>query len=50
MTKMFRIYLENDEIYLMEIGFNFYRYKIKNGYLYRGFKKLGKIKGIEAIG
>ena len=50
MITMFKIYLENGDIYMMEIGFSFHMYKIKNGYLYNGFKKLGKIKGIEVIG
>ena len=33
----------------MEIGFNFEKYEIKKGYLYKGFKKLGKIMCIEII-
>ena len=43
----FMIYLENGEKYLMEVGFNFHKYKIKNETLYRGFHKLGKIVAIK---
>lgn len=39
----FFIILENNDYYLMKIGWNFHKYKIKNGYLYRGLIKLGKI-------
>jgi len=43
----FMIYLDNKEMYLVEIGRNFHLYKIKKGYLYLGFKKLGKIVKIK---
>ena len=50
MSKKFRIYLKNGDKYLMEIGFNFHLYKIKRGFLYNGFKKLGEIDAIKTIG
>jgi len=46
---MFKIYLDNCKIYLLEIGFNFDKYKIKKGYLYEGIHKLGKILRIETL-
>ena len=45
MTK-FQIVLENNGVYLIEISLNFKYYKIIRGNLYRGLKKLGKIKEI----
>ena len=39
----FYIELDNKELYLMELDFNFDKYKIKKGYLYKKRKKLGKI-------
>lgn len=39
----FYIELDNKQLYLMELDFNFNKYRIKKGYLYKGFKKLGKI-------
>lgn len=50
MATIFKIYLENGDIYVMEIGFNFHWYTIKKGYLYKGFKKLGRIKEMEMMG
>lgn len=45
----FYLILDNGENYLMEIDFNFNMYKIKKGYLYKGFKKLGKIIAIVTV-
>lgn len=39
----FYIELDNKQLYLMELDFNFNKYSIKKEYLYKGFKKLGKI-------
>ena len=47
MNSMFTIYLDNGDKYLIEINFNLQMYIIKKGYLYRGFKKLGKIIAIK---
>ena len=48
-SKMFMVYLETGEQYLMEIGYNFKDYKIKKENLYHGFHKLGKITAIREI-
>lgn len=49
-TNLFVIYLKNGNKYIMQIGFNFQKYKIKKGYLYEGLKKLGEIVAVEGIG
>lgn len=43
----FDIILENNQVYRMEVGFNFHEYTIKKGFLYKGFKKLGKVRTIK---
>ena len=43
MNNRFYIELDNKELYLMEVNFNFDVYRIKKGYLYKKHKKLGKI-------
>ena len=47
--KIFDIILENGDVYRMQIGFNFYMYSIKKEYLYKGFKKLGKIVNVREV-
>jgi len=47
MNDKFYIQLENGDIYLLAIRFNFQKYVIKKGYLYKNHKKLGKIIGIK---
>ena len=39
----FYLYLENGNIYLMNIGFNFHKYSILKGCLYKNGENLGKI-------
>ena len=49
MRKVFDLILENKEIYRMEIGWNFHKYTIKKGVLFKGFKKLGKIHDVKEV-
>ncbi len=44
--KYFTINLENDECYVMLIGGNFNKCRIRKGCLYKGLIKLGKIHSI----
>ena len=43
----FIIFLDTGEKYFISIKDNFKKYKIKRGNLYKGLKKLGKIKSIK---
>lgn len=50
MSKTIDVFLSNYPLpFRLEIGFNFEKYKIKKGYLYKGFKKIGKIVRIAEV-
>lgn len=50
-SRYLKVYLYNEQTFVIECGQmgNLKGYKIKNGYLYQGFKKLGKIKAFETF-
>ena len=47
----YEFYLSNSKTYRVGIYSNFSKYRIKNGFLYKGlFKKLGRITEIKDVG